>query len=90
MSLAQLVAPLISAPKLNRLDSEILLLRAYKNLTPSTRLYLGIGLLAWGTAGLWLSDRAEEKLGLTPSEKDKAELQNLKPRIHVVDKEQRS
>lgn len=62
--------------------------RAYKNLSSKSKLGVGVGLLAWGVAGLYLSDRAEEKFGFTPSEKDKAELETMKPIL--VDREVRS
>lgn len=48
-----------------------------------------MGLLTWGVAGLYLSDLAEEKFGYTPSEQDKAELEKMKPRVLVVDRQDR-
>ncbi|PKK54702.1 hypothetical protein CI102_445, partial [Trichoderma harzianum] len=63
--------------------------RAYNNLTPKTRLGVGVAIIAWGGLGLYLSDKAEEKLGFTPTEEDKAELRNLAPKITTVDKSQR-
>ncbi|KAL7938092.1 hypothetical protein V8C35DRAFT_276489 [Trichoderma chlorosporum] len=62
---------------------------AYNNLTPKTRLGVGVAIIAWGCAGLYLSDRAEEKFGFTPTEEDKAELRNMTPKITTVDKSQR-
>jgi hypothetical protein len=44
--------------------------------------------LAWGAVGLYLSDRAEEKFGFTPTEEDKAALARLTPKIHVIEREQ--
>lgn len=38
--------------------------------------------LAWGTIGLYMSDRAEKKFGLESTEKDKEAL----PRITVVER----
>lgn len=46
-----------------------------------------MGFLAWGVAGLYLSDRAEEKFGYTPSEQDKVDLEKMKPEIVVVDRD---
>lgn len=46
-----------------------------------------MGFLAWGAAGLYLSDRAEEKFGYTPSEQDKADLEKMKPKLLVVDRD---
>lgn len=44
---------------------------------------VGAGFLAWGTIGLYLSDTAEKKLGMEPSEQDKAAL----PRIIAVERD---
>lgn len=59
--------------------------RAYNNLSSKTRVGVGIGVIAWGVAGLYLSDRAEEKYQ-APAE-DKAAVERLIPRVTVVDKE---
>lgn len=37
--------------------------------------------------GLFLSDRAEQTFGFTPSEEDKRKLRESMPKIHFVDKE---
>ncbi|KAK4100837.1 hypothetical protein N658DRAFT_507507 [Parathielavia hyrcaniae] len=58
--------------------------QAYQNLPPKTKLAVGAGLLAWGVLGLQFSDKLESKLGFTPTEADKAELEKLAPRIHAV------
>ncbi|ROW09580.1 hypothetical protein VMCG_02676 [Cytospora schulzeri] len=62
--------------------------KAYQGLSSKARLGLGMGFLAWGVAGLYLSDRAEEKYGYTPSEQDKANLERMKPEIHVVNRDE--
>ena len=62
---------------------------AWRNLSPKTRLAVGVGVIAWGVAGLYLSDRAEEKFGYTPSDKDKEELRSWTPRIVTVEKPDR-
>lgn len=62
--------------------------KAYRNLSSRTRLGVGVGILAWGAAGLYISDAAEEKLGFTPTDKDKHELERWTPHLTVVDKEQ--
>lgn len=61
--------------------------RAYQNLSSKTRLGVGVGILAWGAAGLYISDAAEEKLGYTPTEKDKQELDKWTPHLTVVERE---
>jgi len=50
------------------------------------RIGVGVGIIAWGAIGLYLSDRAEERYGLTPSEADKAALEKVTPKILVVDR----
>jgi len=62
--------------------------QSYRNLPTLARLGVGGGLLAWGVVGLYLSDRAEEKFGFTPTDEDKAALDRLTPKIHVVEREQ--
>lgn len=62
--------------------------QSYRNLPTLARLGVGGGLLVWGVVGLYLSDRAEEKFGFTPTEEDKAALDRLTPKIHVVEREQ--
>ena len=42
--------------------------------------------MAYAGVGLFLSDKAEEKFGLTPTEKDREELRNALPKITTVDK----
>jgi len=42
--------------------------------------------MAYACAGLYLSDRIEEKFGLTPTEKDREELRNALLKAMVVDK----
>jgi len=59
--------------------------RSFKNLGPRTRLGLGLGIMAWGIAGLYFSDMAEESLGLTPTAEDKAKLEQYIPKVSVVD-----
>ncbi|CAN8102193.1 unnamed protein product [Discula destructiva] len=66
------------------------LVKAYKGLSSKAKLGVGVGLLAWGVVGLHMSDRVEEKYGFTPSEKDKAALESMKPKIRLVDREERS
>ncbi|CAI6089890.1 hypothetical protein V2G26_006694 [Clonostachys chloroleuca] len=60
--------------------------RAYKNLSPKTRMGVGAAVIAWGGAGLYLSDQAEKRFGYTPTEKDHEELRKMTPRITTVDR----
>jgi hypothetical protein len=47
---------------------------------------IGVGIMAYAGAGLYLSDKAEERLGLTPTEKDREELRDALPKITTVEK----
>ncbi len=58
--------------------------RTYKNLSSKARVGLGLGIIAWGVGGLYLSDRAEEKYQ-APAD-DKAVVERYVPRVDVVDK----
>ncbi|CAG9997808.1 unnamed protein product [Clonostachys byssicola] len=60
--------------------------RAYKNLSPRTRMGVGAAVIAWGGVGLYLSDEAEKRFGYTPTEKDQEELRKMTPRITTVDR----
>lgn len=62
-------------------------LRAYRNLSPRTRLMIGGGVMLYAGFGLFLSDKAEQTFGFTPSEEDKRKLREAVPKIHVVDKD---
>ncbi|KAM0472372.1 hypothetical protein ACHAPE_000791 [Trichoderma viride] len=62
--------------------------KAYTNLAPKTRLGVGAAIIAWGCAGLYLSDKAEEKFGYTPTEEDKSALRDMAPKITTVEKNQ--
>ncbi|KAF2824413.1 hypothetical protein CC86DRAFT_408491 [Ophiobolus disseminans] len=61
----------------------------YKGITPKTRVFIGVGIMAYAGLGLFLSDKAEEKFGLTPTEKDHEELRNALPKITTVERPDR-
>ncbi|KAF4496276.1 hypothetical protein FAGAP_7575 [Fusarium agapanthi] len=65
------------------------MLKAYKNLSPKTRLGVGVAIIAWGAGGLMLTDPLEKSLGLTPTEEDKAVLDKYTPKITTVDKNEK-
>jgi hypothetical protein len=50
---------------------------------------IGVGIMAYAGVGLFLSDKAEEKFGLTPTERDMAELREALPKITTVDRKDR-
>jgi len=60
---------------------------SFTNLSPRTRLGVGVAILAWGTIGLYISDTAEKKLGFEPSEEDKRALDAALPKIRTVEKD---
>ena len=63
--------------------------RKYRSIAPKTRILLGVGVMAYASIALVLSDKAEEKFGLVPSEKDKEELEKVIPKIIPIDKRER-
>jgi hypothetical protein len=60
--------------------------RSFRGLSLRGRLGVGLGLLAWGTIGLYLSNTAEKKLGLEPTEKDREALGKMVPNITTVER----
>jgi hypothetical protein len=42
--------------------------------------------MTWAATGLFLSDKAEERFGLTPTDKDREELRNAMPKITAVER----
>ncbi|EMD64744.1 hypothetical protein GGP41_002980 [Bipolaris sorokiniana] len=58
----------------------------FKNIPPKTRMIIGVGVMAYAGVGLYISDVAEEKLGYTPTEKDKEQLKEALPKISAVEK----
>lgn len=48
---------------------------------------IGAGLLTWGTAGLFISDAAEKKMGLEPTEQEKEALRAVVPKISMVERD---
>ncbi|KAG0129249.1 hypothetical protein HOY82DRAFT_488357, partial [Tuber indicum] len=61
--------------------------RFYKSLSTKTRLIIGGGVILYAGVGLLLTDVAEEKFDLVPSEEDKRQLKELVPKVRVVDRE---
>ena len=63
--------------------------RSYRGLTPRTRIFIGAGVMAYAVFGLTLSDKAEEAFGLKATEKDKEDLREAVPKIHMVESEKK-
>ena len=60
---------------------------SYRAMSMRTRLLIGGGIMAYAGFGLLVSDKAEEALGLVPTEDDKRRLKEAMPKIHTVDRE---
>jgi hypothetical protein len=45
--------------------------------------------MAYAGAGMFLSDKAEEKFGFVPTEKDKEDLRGSIPKIRTIEREKR-
>ncbi|RMZ73336.1 fatty acid activator Faa4 [Pyrenophora seminiperda CCB06] len=56
---------------------------------PKTRMMIGAGIMAYAVAGLYITDKVEEKFGLTPTEEDEKLLREAIPRIYSVEKRDR-
>ena len=50
---------------------------------------IGAGIMAYAGAGIYLSDKAEEKFGLTPTEQDLKDLREALPKISTIDRKGR-
>ncbi|KAF2731636.1 hypothetical protein EJ04DRAFT_566648 [Polyplosphaeria fusca] len=61
----------------------------YRGISPKSRVLIGVGVMAYAGLGLFLSDKAEEKFGLVPTEKDKEDLRKAIPKITAVEKDDR-
>ncbi|KAF2261245.1 hypothetical protein CC78DRAFT_583889 [Lojkania enalia] len=58
----------------------------YKSIAPKTRIFVGVGVMAYAGLGLFFSDKVEEKFGFVPTEKDKEDLRRAMPKITTVEK----
>ncbi|KAJ4359909.1 uncharacterized protein N0V89_000466 [Didymosphaeria variabile] len=58
----------------------------YRSIPPRTRMLVGVGVMSYAAAAMFITDRVEEKLGFVPTEKDKEDLQKAIPKITVVDR----
>ncbi|KAL5375939.1 hypothetical protein DPSP01_010804 [Paraphaeosphaeria sporulosa] len=58
----------------------------YKGIPTRTRMLVGVGVMGYAAAAMFVTDRLEEKMGLVPTEKDKEELNRAIPKITVVDR----
>lgn len=61
--------------------------RLFLNLQPRTRLYIGVGLMAYSALGLVFTRKVEQKFGMVPTEEHHEELRRALPKIRSVDVE---
>jgi len=47
---------------------------------------IGVGVMAYAGAGLYISDKAEEQFGLTPTEQDREKLRDAIPKVSTIEK----
>ena len=59
----------------------------FRGLPPKMQGMIGAGLLAWGTAGLFISDAAEKNMGFEPTEQEKEALRSVVPKISMVERD---
>lgn len=61
--------------------------RSYLALASRTRLYLGLGIIAWSGFGLIATNMAEKKFGLEPSEEEKQKLARAVPKVRAMERD---
>ncbi|KAJ4370883.1 hypothetical protein N0V86_008577 [Didymella sp. IMI 355093] len=61
----------------------------YRGLTPKTRMFMGVGIMAYAGFGLLISDQIEKRFDMTPNEQDYEEVRQLVPKISTVERGQR-
>ncbi|KAF2704312.1 hypothetical protein K504DRAFT_462881 [Pleomassaria siparia CBS 279.74] len=47
---------------------------------------IGVGVIGYAGLGMFLTDKAEEKFGLVPTDKDREELKKAMPKITTIEK----
>ncbi|KAJ4407061.1 hypothetical protein N0V91_004227 [Didymella pomorum] len=61
----------------------------YRGLAPKTRMFMGVGIMAWAGLGLLATDQIEKRFDMAPDEKDYEEVRQLVPKISTVERGQR-
>lgn len=75
-------------PHLSLLSTPLITNSKYLALSPKTRIIAGIAIMSYAGFGILLSNRAEEKFGLVPTEEDKQKLRQAIPRIRTVERDE--
>jgi hypothetical protein len=47
---------------------------------------LGAGVVAYATAGLWVSDWVEKRFGFEPTEEERKRLESVVPKVRAVER----
>ncbi|KAJ4337507.1 hypothetical protein N0V87_004653 [Didymella glomerata] len=61
----------------------------YRGLAPKTRMFMGVGIMAWAGFGLLVTNEIEKRFDMTPDEKDYEEVRQLVPKISTVERGER-
>ncbi|KAL9091572.1 MAG: hypothetical protein Q9159_001310 [Coniocarpon cinnabarinum] len=61
------------------------LLQSFTNLTPRTRILIGLGTITYATTAMYTTDAVAPSLGLEATEQDREEVKSWKPRIRIRD-----
>ena len=60
--------------------------RKYVSLSPLTRIYIGVGMMAWAGLGITFTDGIGRAFGFNPTDEDREELTRTLPTIQTVDR----
>ncbi|KAI9794925.1 MAG: hypothetical protein M1835_006299 [Candelina submexicana] len=61
--------------------------QSYRALAPRTRLFFGLGVMAWAGVGILMTDQVEKTFGMVPTEQDKHRLEEVLPKVTFVEKD---
>ncbi|KAI9704828.1 MAG: hypothetical protein M1836_006608 [Candelina mexicana] len=61
--------------------------QSYLALAPRTRLFFGLGVMAWAGVGILMTDQVEKTFGMVPTEQDKHRLEEVLPKVTFVEKD---
>lgn len=61
-------------------------IRKYVSLSPSTRLYIGVGMMAWAGLGITFTDSIGRAFGLNPKDEDREELTRALSAVRAADR----
>ena len=62
------------------------LLESYTRLAPRTRIFIGLGVIAYASVAMYTTDAIAPSLGFEETEKDREELKRYTPTLTVRDR----